>query len=221
MINILRKSKLFFNWSDLEIQKFIDISSSYIKTYSKNEMIFGQLDIPKYIYVLLSGRVSINKDSISGKNTLITTIDDIGDIFAEVYLFLEKEEYDFYTLSLENNTKILKIPKDFFTNTSNIYNQKLRENLLFILSNKAYNLTKKLQIISNGTLRQKIARFLLSNTNNNVVKISINRTQTADYLNVTRPSLSRELSNMQNDGLITINKSQINILDLKSLEELI
>lgn len=221
MIEILRKSILFKNFDDEEIQEFLDKSGTSTKIYKKNEIIFDMEDEPKYIYILLDGSISINKDSFSGKRILVTKIDDIGDIFAEVYLFLNKNQYDFYTMSMSNKTKILRIPKNSFDMNSNSkYNHKLINNMLMILSQKAYNLTQKLQILSSGGIRQKIAQILLKSVDkNNKVTLPLNREELADYLNIARPSLSRELANMQNDGIIEVDGKNIKILDFEKLEQ--
>ena len=44
------------------------------------------------------------------------------------------------------------------------------------------------------------------------------REELADYLGTTRPSLSRELMNMQDEGLIEIDRSKIKILNREDLE---
>jgi DNA-binding transcriptional regulator LsrR (DeoR family) len=46
------------------------------------------------------------------------------------------------------------------------------------------------------------------------------RQELSEFLNVTRPSLSRELSSMQMDNIINVYRSSITILDLERLYEL-
>ncbi len=41
----------------------------------------------------------------------------------------------------------------------------------------------------------------------------------AELLNIPRPSLSRELVNMKEEGIIDFYKNKIKILDLKKLED--
>lgn len=48
----------------------------------------------------------------------------------------------------------------------------------------------------------------------------MNRQELAEFLNVKRPSLSRELSNMQRDGIIDVYRSSVKILDMERLREL-
>lgn len=46
-----------------------------------------------------------------------------------------------------------------------------------------------------------------------------NRQEMADVLNVSRTSLSRELSRLQDEGIIRFKGKTIEILDLEALEE--
>ncbi len=48
----------------------------------------------------------------------------------------------------------------------------------------------------------------------------MNREELADFLNAARPSLSRELMKMQDEGLIAIDRQEIKILDMEALAEL-
>ena len=53
------------------------------------------------------------------------------------------------------------------------------------------------------------------------VALAMNREELADWLNIARPSLSRELMRMQKDGFIEIKGKQIYIPDALLLEDLI
>ena len=44
------------------------------------------------------------------------------------------------------------------------------------------------------------------------------RQEMADYLNATRPSLSRELMKMQDEGMLSVSGRQITVLDQDSLK---
>lgn len=71
------------------------------------------------------------------------------------------------------------------------------------------------------SLRQKIAKFLIKNSEpDGKVALSMNREDLADFLNTARPSLSRELMNMQEDGLIRILKQNIHIEDFDELQNI-
>lgn len=219
MIEKIKDNILFKGLSQDEIELCLKCSDARLKDYEKNQIIFSQMDPPKALYVLIGGSVSVCKDTPDGRRYIVTNIEE-GDIFGEVYVFLKKADYNYYVLSNMNST-VLAIPKEyFFTTCDNSCNAHslIIQNMLGILAQKAYFLNNKVQLLTSGSLRQKIAKYLLDNCNNKkYVKLSMNREQFASYLNVTRPSLSRELINMQEDRLIEVDRDMIKILEMDKL----
>ena len=219
----LSKCRLFEHLTMEEIEKCILCSGGSINNYKKESMIFTQFDKPKNIYVLLGGRVAICKDTVSGNRVVVNEFSMPGDVFAEVYLFLDKEVYDYYSVTMEESY-VLTLPKNFFFHTCKKccnHHEKLIYNMLHILAEKAYFLNGKVALLSSGTLRQKIASYLLSlPMKDNMVTLPMKREQMAAYLNVARPSLSRELLKMQEEGLIIVENSKITIPVPDLLEEL-
>lgn len=53
------------------------------------------------------------------------------------------------------------------------------------------------------------------------IVLPYSRKKMAELLNIPRPSLSRELVNMREEGLIDFYKNKIKILDLKKLEKIL
>lgn len=224
MTSNIINSPLFFGMTEIEIQKCIKLSKAQVKKYEKNQIIFNRLSLPNFLYVLISGTVAICKDTFSGERGIVTTINKKGDIFGEVYIFIEKQQYDYYTLATKEVT-VLEIPKDFFFQSNlNIheYYNKFIYNMLGILAKKSYYLNQKLQLLSSGNLKKKIAKYLYINANDNgTVTMKMNREEFADFLSVTRPSLSRQLSKMKEEGLIAIKGKNITILNIEAIENLL
>lgn len=221
MLSELKKSTLFASMTEEEIEDCLLCSRSEIITYEKDEPIFLQNDEPKKLFILIEGSVAICRDTVSGKRSIIATISQAGELFGEVFLFLNKNEYDNYAVAV-SQAKILQMPKDFLYHNcgkSCRYHTLLISNMLSILAQKAYYLNQKLQIISSPALRQKITRILLRNAaKDGSVTLKMNREEMADFLNVARPSLSRELMRMQTDGLLRIEGKKIKILDFKKMQ---
>ncbi|MEI7503902.1 MAG: Crp/Fnr family transcriptional regulator, partial [Paludibacter sp.] len=86
-------------------------------------------------------------------------------------------------------------------------------------SNRTQFLTNRLQLLSIKTIKGKIAHFLLEQMIGNEKCFTINRNQTelADFFGVARPSLARSLSEMVQERIISINKKEYTILDMKRL----
>lgn len=101
------------------------------------------------------------------------------------------------------------VPKSFLINYINL------------ISKKCLILSQKNQISTQFTLRQKISNFLLIEEENGKVILDQTREELADFLSTTRPSLSRELSNMADEKIIKIRGREIYILKKEDLEELL
>ena len=64
---------------------------------------------------------------------------------------------------------------------------------------------KKLHIATGTTLKQKLGLWMNDRINEkNEVKLDMTREELADYLGAARPSLSRTLTQMQDEGIISI-----------------
>ena len=222
MIFPLKNCLLFAHMTDKDIENCIKCSHSDIVTYEKDDSIFFQQDEPKKLFILIKGSVAVCRDSISGKRNIIATFEQAGELFGEVFLFLNKKEYDNYAVAADR-AEVLQMPKEFLYNSCGEncgYHTLLISNMLSILAQKAYFLNQKLQIVSSATLRQKISKILLQNsTRSGGVTLKMNREELADFLSVARPSLSRELMKMQEDGLLNISGKKIKILDFEALQK--
>lgn len=219
-IQFLRNINLFQGIDDIDF--CMTCGGSVKKVYEKDEVIFHEGDTPESLSLLLSGSVAICKDFASGKRNIIAIFDKPGEIFGEVYVFLQGKTYDHYAVAV-TGAEVLHIPKSFFYHTCdeccNNHDFLIR-NMLSILAEKAYFLNQKLRIISGSSLREKIAKMLVRDSKGkSAVNLTMNRDEMADYLGVARPSLSRELMKMQNEGLIEVRNKKVLIMDIEKFEE--
>ena len=226
--NILKKSILFENISEKEIDEIIEKSNAKVISVKKDEYLFYQEEESKNLYILLGGVVQIEKVDANGKRMIMNRFDEIGTMFAEVYIYFSDKIYDYSCVAIKN-ARVFAIPKEFFLNIDDLtqkYNYKLTQNMLKILSRKAFFLNQKVLILSSFTLRQKIASYLLqrvreSGLKNESLNLIFKREELADFIGTTRPSLSREMLLMQDDGIIELDKNTFKVIDLEKLQELI
>lgn len=223
IVQALEHSGLCREFTQDEILSLIEEKDTDIKRYEKGSFIFEEDDTPDKLYVLIEGYVEVSKLTFSGKKILITTIENPGDMFAEVYMFMGKGKYDMSAQAVEESV-VLSVSCDFFENIShNIkagVSAKIRKNLMSIFAMKAYNLSGKVRLLGCGSIREKIALYLIENqTASGQITKNPSREELSDYLNVTRPSLSRELGNMEKEGIIKLDGRRITIVSQGKLEE--
>ena len=210
----IKDLSIFHNLDDAEFKKSLVCTQSVIHEYKKNDYIFFQGDVPNKLYLILNGEVELGSINVNGKVLRITNI-------CEVELFLNKDRYSGYAKA-KTDVKLLEIAKDFFggrceKNCS--HHSKVVFNMLELFAKRTDENNQQLEVLTSGNLKQRIATYLLEHAdNNNLVSLSMNREELALYLNTTRPSLSRTLLSLQEDGFIHLSsRKSIKILDAEAL----
>lgn len=218
----IKASKLFHSITEAEMERILKCSKSVLKSYPAGKYIFEQGGMPSRLFLLLEGQVQICKDFTSGKRDVLYLV-EAGNVFGEIFLFGDRKHY-WYDAVAVTDVKVLEMPWDFFYHfCSNAcdHHKQLTQNMLEILSENNFKITRKLHIVSTSSLRERIAIWLIDAMDeNSVVNLPMNREQLADFLGVARPSLSRELMRMQKDGLIEVNKKTIRVCDKDAVEML-
>lgn len=209
-----KDSVLFRGLTDDQFNRLLTRPEFSENFYPKDSYIFQQGEVPEQIFVLLQGGVQVEAIGENGRRTILNRFTEPGTMFAEVYAYIDHRGYD-YSCRATVDTRTLCIRKELLMqDTDDPAVRILLFNMLTILSQKAYELNQKLRIIMEMTLRQKILQYLNQHADENgQVSLSFNREEMADYLGTARPSLSRELNSMEQEGLILVHRNSIQLLD--------
>lgn len=84
-------------------------------------------------------------------------------------------------------------------------------------------LNKKVEYLTIKSMRGKISTYLLeqySREGDVTITMPLNRNQLSDFLNVSRPSMSREMSKMRDEGIIVFHLNEVKIMDIESLKHM-
>ena len=99
-------------------------------------------------------------------------------------------------------------------------NRVLLNNFITELSTATYQLQWRIELLSYTGIQQKIAFYLLSHSmqsRQDTVPLPDSITKWALSMNVSRPSLHRELKDMENRGYITVSAPFVTILNKDAL----
>ncbi len=186
-----------------------------IKKYSKNEIIFKGDEYIDSLGIIIKGKVLIAKETSGGNKTMIALLDEnsmIGEVMA-----ISNNRISNLVISSSDHTEIMFIP----IKTILMFDE-LKDNLIFLLANKAFYLNKRVYYLQLKSIKGKLSRFLLDNAESKdslTFSIPFNRQKMAEYLNVSRPSLSRELAKFKDEGIIDYYKESIKIIKKSELEK--
>lgn len=217
----LSKSKLFSRFDAEQITDLFKELNYRLNNYSKDETIHMENEECKNLSIIICGTVEIQKIDSSGKVLSIAEFHE-GDTFGENLIFGNKTNYPVTVIS-KTDTIILNIDKTSVTKLCQTNTNFLNE-YLKIVSNKAIVLSSKLNEVTLKSIRQMICDFLLNeyeNQKSRKIKINMTKNEWADKMGVQRPSLSRELIKMKEEGIIDYDRNTIEIKDLDLLEELV
>lgn len=218
-IKDLSRCLLFSGLSPDELEQLLSSVQTQERFFEKGDILAMQDEVCNRLIILTKGSVTAEMNAPSGK---VIKVEDIfaPQIPAVLFLFGNKNKFPVQIMAREN-TETLIVYKDSILKMLSL-NQKLLKNYLDISANYASVLAEKLYIMSFRTIRQKLAMYILKlAADKSVAKLDKSQDALAEYFGVSRPSLSRELKNMQDDGLISVNRRQIQVLDREKLLRLI
>ncbi|PRR84498.1 Crp/Fnr family transcriptional regulator [Clostridium vincentii] len=220
-INQLIKIELFKDIEREELKSILGCLKPTIKTYKKKDIITIEKDKLTGIGIVLDGEVVVGKETLAGDRVMMSKLRS-GELFGEIAAFASNEWLA--TVVANTDCTILFFPPQKIVGICNkmcVGHRSLIQNMLQIVSRKALILNKKVDILSLKSIRKKISTYLIEqyNIENNLTfNISLKRNELAEYLLVSRPSLSRELINMQKEGIIDFHRNHFKIIDLQILK---
>jgi CRP-like cAMP-binding protein len=220
-INVLKNTSLFKGFTEEELTALFSRVPYKVENYSKGDVILAEDEACDTLNLILEGTIEVQKMDSTGKVLSIAEFGK-GDIFGEMLIFADRNTSPINAIA-KNKATILHVNKNSVISLCQSNSLFLLE-YLRIISNKAIILNLKLKEVTLKTIRQKVCEFILSqHKEQKSLKIKLNMTKKdwADKIGVQRPSLSRELIKMKEEGLLDYDKDIIIIQDLECLENLI
>jgi len=189
---------------------------SFKKAYQAGDVLFYEGDNPTYLFMLLSGSVSVFKTKSSGTNVILHTL-YAGEMIGEFANFGSLPYPG--TAQFNVASDVLVIDFERFKTEHLMIHPEIGYAIIQCLIKKQKAL---MEIIHNELAlcaEQKIVKFLLENE---VMFPKLKYFQIASILNTAPETLSRLLSKLKHQKLIYLdNKRHLTILDRKSLEDIL
>lgn len=217
-LTILKSCRLFTNLHEGQIAHLLNVLGAKTITYKRDATIAIEGDKCDRLGIVLDGKIDLQNILPSGK--VVTLIQfGPGEVFGEALIFSKQTEYPVTILSATASTIMFIEKKEVVFLLT--HHPILLENFLGLLSDKLFLMNKKVKVLALETIRQKISDFILKEYKKQKklkLDIPFSRKEMAELMSLQRPSLSRELINMREEGLIDFDKHTIEILDLEGIE---
>lgn len=190
----------------------IDTTKIEVKDFPTNYTVEIEGDVSTYLGIVLEGKVNVIAYSYSGKEFIISTLEP-GMVYGDVLLFGTKSNIYPGNIITKGKTTIA------FLNNTDVKRYLLSspdfaKNYLTLLSDKVYNINHKYKLLTQDSIRDKILFFIhqeMKYQNSNKIKLNMTKEELANNLFIQRPSLSRELIKMRDEGIIEFDRWSITL----------
>lgn len=221
IIDVLSENMLFRRLSSSRISELLSICSYGILEVNGETLISSESEPCKNIGFVLDGKVSNYKTNPSGNHVVVKTMYR-GEYFGEALVFSSSQDCPSTIIAGKNSVVLLISAEDILKICE--LEPIFLKNLLVSLSDKVFMLNKKIKLLSYTSVRQRLASFLTDESRkrgSRKFRLDKTRDELGEFIGVTRPSVSRELSKMVSDGLISVDGKLVELLDMESLLELL
>lgn len=194
----------------------------HTKNVLKRNILFMEGDKSFYLYYIVKGKVKIFKRNEFGKE-YITNIYKEGDFFGHT-AFLDNGMQNNTAVALEDSEIVSFSKNDFLEMIANnkVICLKIMQHLSFLLNESEEKLLK----IAYNSARKKVAdamifaakRYCKDSFENSL--FSVSRDDLSALSGISPESVSRNLTEFKNEGLIGVENGQLIIFSLQKLESL-
>ena len=177
------------------------------KTVSRHEIIFHAGSRIHEVGVVLRGSVHIENLDLWGTKTILSSV-PAGQVFAETYAFCG--DAMLVDAVAAEDCEVLFVNAAAFSGGSSAGQDKLLHNLLAVSMRKNLSLSQRIFCTTPKTVRGRLLTYFSAQTaacGRLEFDIPFNRQQLADYLNLDRSALSKELCRMRDEGLLQFEKN--------------
>ena len=164
--------------------------------------------------LVLSGMVQVCVDDIEGNRMIMAEVVP-GVSFGESLCFLRVKESPVYVSAAEDS-RILWLSTEVLSSAAqSAFLADLHRRFTAVLAAKNLSMNNRIQVLSKLSLRAKLTAYftgLAAVQGSGVIRLPMNREDTAAYIGANRSALSRELARMKKEGLIDYHRETITII---------
>lgn len=215
----LSKTTLFRGTAPEDIPGMLSCLGAETRQFQRGNVIYRAGDTVSAVGLVLSGSVSIENDDVWGNKSILDYAGP-GQVFAETYACVPGAPLMISVVAAEtaeilflDMSRVLHV----CSNACTFHNDLIR-NMLSIASQKNLNLSRRIFHTSSKSIRGRLLSYLsfqATQQDSHSFDIPFNRQQLADYLSVDRSAMSNELSKMQRDGLLRVERNHFTLIGVE------
>lgn len=219
IVERLSECALFEGLTQQEIGEILSQHNYTVKRYDKEDVFALTGSSVNYLMVVLEGALITRLVSDSGKFIQIEKIEQ-NKVVAPAMLFATKNLFPVNVIP-DGDVSVFFMHRDSFLKAIQ-QNEKLLMNFIRSISDINRFLSGRIRSLSLKSIRGKLSEYILNiskeQENKNLITMPLTRQELADKFAVSRQSLIRSLSKLEEEGLIAIDGRDITIIQRQLLE---
>ena len=219
--SVLERSPLFTGIPAKELRDDLEAVPHHIQCYEKGETILLLMEEANRIGIILEGRAQAQKLFPNGSQVNVS-VRISGDMIGPAAVFSKSRRYPCDVVAIEPCTIMMFRRDDILLLMQR--DIRILENFTTEIASATYMLQQRLELFSYSGIAQKAAFYLLiqaRQTGKMQVQIPESFSNWAMVMNVSRPSLHRELKKLESQKIISYNPPTIDILDAAALQNVL
>lgn len=194
------------------IRKMLRCFSPDFRTYAPGETIMRYSTLPKKIGLVRTGKARLESLDADGNANLLEVYGE-RELFGELFC-LPLDNFE-YLVTAEQECRIIFIEYSHVVTPcakACAHHSQLINNLFLMTAERSRALFLHLSILSQPTTRKRLLAYLRhiqGSLGTNPFELSVSRSEMAEYLQVDRSAMTRELRRMEADGLLELNKKRV------------
>ena len=215
-LTLLQGSLLFRGLRPEEISQLLQLLRARQLRYEKGERLLRAGEQTRSLGIVLSGSVTVESNDMWGKRTILSHVGP-GQFFAETYALLPGEPL-LVDVTANEDCSVVYLRADLLDSPdfqSRPYALSFLTSLLRVSVYKNLHLSARSFHTAPKTIRGRVMSYLNALSLQNAAEefdIPFDRQQLADYLNVDRTALSKELGRMRDEGILCFRKQHFRLI---------
>ena len=210
----LQMNPLFSGLDQDGLERLLSVMKARREACEKGTMLHAAGTPMNRFGIVLSGAVQVCVDDIEGNRMIMAEVAP-GILFGESLCFLQTRESPVYIFASEDSEVLWLSTDELFAAGGDSFHVELQRRFTAALAEKNLNMNNRIQVLSKLSLRGKLTAYfteLAAAQGSSLIRLPMNREDTAAYIGVNRSALSRELARMKAEGLIDYRKNEVRIL---------
>lgn len=186
-----------------------------IKDFKKGDIVTSYIENRRELCILLLGEAELIRSDFNGDEMVLEHFTQ-NTIFGEMFYSITSNTQ--LNVIAKEDSKVLFINHSFFERGCTKlckYHDTLVECFILMISKRMISLTDHIEILTKKSIREKLLSYFSSmsyHKSSKTFKIPFSLTALADYLNIDRSAMMREMKYLTEEGFIKREKNKITLI---------